>query len=399
MSVNEMAGNGRRSAPVVDHSLHGLITIRLIGAPPRAVRELQVLLGPSDGGFSDRPDITIDFTRGLGARDGLRYIGLNEAAFDERGFYLLGGGAERATFDFERLGEPVEFACEPGATVFPYLLPVIALRLLRKGYVMLHSASMLYGGRGVLVTGWQKGGKTETLLAFMASGATFMSDEWTILSPSEGRMWGIPGTLQVWDWHLRQLPEYWGRLRPAERARLRLVRIYQRAYAVLPPGLRGSGLVGGWLRRLSQDGGVSLVGQVRSRPERLFGGRVWRGPADIDVLLLAGIAPDISVSPVDPAEVASRMAASLEYERRSLMARYQQFRYAFPDRRNAFLETASERERDLLEQTLIGRRCYEVRHPYPVALENLYAVCAPLIAGGNQEPSDEAVSTTLGAKS
>ena len=377
---------------ILDHTLHGLITIRLMDAPPSAVRELEFLLGPSVGRPAEQPDITIIYAGGLSSGGGLRHIGLNESAFDTQRFFLLNERGRGATFDFERLGEPCTFVCEPGGSVFPYLLPVISLRLLRKGYVMLHAASFVYEGTGVLVTGWQKGGKTETLLGFMAAGAQYLADEWTILSPAEGKMWGIPGTLQIWDWHLRHLPEYWARLRPAERARLRLLRLYQRAYRYVPRGWRGRGPGGQWLERLSLDGGNALVGQVRSAPGRLFGEQVRQGPAPIDVVFLAGVGAAVHLAPVTPAEIARRMVASLAFERRALLARYEQFRFAFPNRRNELLESARKLELEYLGQALRGRPAYEIVHPYPVPLHALYEACAPALPREHGAQRQDAVA-------
>ncbi len=396
------AGHPEAQAPAVDYSLHGLVTIRLTGAPRAALGELEYLLGPSTGHPAAEPDIRITYASSdadLGPRASLRLIGLHESAFDAGRFYLLNDHGRRAAFDFERLGEPCEFVCAPGASVFPYLLPVIGLRLLRKGYVMLHAASLVHEGTGVLVTGWQKGGKTETLLAFMAAGGQYLADEWTILSPAEGRMWGISGTLQIWDWHLRYMPQYWARLRPAERSRLRLLRLYQRVYRALPAGWRGRGPAGEWLERLSLDGGVSLVGQARSAPARLFAGQLWDGAAPIDVVFLAGVGAAVNVAPIDPADIARRMVASLAFERRGLMARYDQYRYAFPGRRNALLDSAGEREGELLGQALQGRPAYEVVHPYPVPLPKLFEVCGPLVRGAGRAPRGRVTPDVIPAAS
>lgn len=367
-----------RDGSIVNHTLHGLVTIRLINAPDAARNELEFLLGPSEGQPTNEPDITVSFADNLGPRDGLRYIGLEDAGYDASSFYLISRG-RRAEFDLARLGEPCSFVCERGASIFPYLLPVISLRLLRKGYVMLHGASFVYDGKGILVTGWQKGGKTETLLAFMAAGAHYLADEWTIVSPIEGRMWGIPGTLQIWDWHLRCLPEYWRRLRARDRHRLRLLRLYQHAYRLLPMSYRGHGPAGHWLQQLSRDGGIARFGQARCAPKRLFAKQQWHGPSPIDLVLLAGIGTEVGVSPIEPAEIARRMVGSLTYERHSLLERYAQFRYAFPDRSNELLESAARREEEGLIQAFLGRPAFQILHPYPVPLHDLYRACLPIV--------------------
>jgi hypothetical protein len=87
---------------------------------------------------------------------------------------------------------------------------------------------------------------------------------------------------------------------------------------------------------------------------------------------------DTAARPVDPGEVAARMAFSLQHERAPLTRVYEQFRFAFPDRSNPVLDSACERERELLEQVMIGKVAHAVDHPYPVDLETLFEVMRPL---------------------
>jgi hypothetical protein len=379
----EPTGNGQ----VIDHSVHGLVTIRLIGAPQSAVRSLVRILGQSQGSSSDEPDICITFTDHLTKTNDLRYIGLNEAAFDGDSFYCLDNLGYRTQIDFDRLGDRCELVCERGVSVIPHLVPILGLRLLRKGYVLLHSSAFVYEDHGILVTGWEKGGKTETLLPFMAAGAHYLADEWTIVSPTDGIMWGLSGMTQVWSWHFRYLPQYWARIRTTDRHRIRLVRLYQRLYHALPVALRGRGLPAQWLHRLSLEGGVPLLGQSRSAPEILFRDRIWQGPAKLDRLFLATLAPgETHVLPVQTVEIARRMIASLAYERRHLLNAYHQFRFAFPGRKNHLLETASEQELRLLSQAFAGRAAYEIRHPYPVSLPDLYETVHPYMDGNGKRP-------------
>ena len=81
--------------------------------------------------------------------------------------------------------------------------------------------------------------------------------------------------------------------------------------------------------------------------------------------------------PTDAKTVAQRMVSSLEYERRALTTAYQQFRFAFPDRTCAALETVRERELALLVDALDDLPAYELRHPYPVGLHDLYDAADP----------------------
>ncbi len=375
-----VTGNGHHR--VVDHTLHGLITIRLVDPPESALRAIRRVLGPSTGSPAAEPDLTVTFVDRLAPVGVLRTIGLNDAAFDDAHFYRLDEFGHRTRLDFGVLGEPCEILCERGVSVVPLLVPIIGLRLLAKGYVLLHSGAFVYEGIGVLVTGWEKGGKTETLLPFMAAGAHYLSDEWTIVSPADDRMYGLSGMTQIWSWHLRQLPVFWTRIPRADRQRIRAMRLYQRLYRALPEAVRGRGIAAGWLHRLSLEGGYPLLGQSRVAPELVFHDRIWQGSASLDRLFLATVAPDATVIlPVDAAEIARRMAASLAYERRALWIAYQQSLYAFPERRNALLESASLHERELLLRLFMGREAHEIRHPYPADLAEIYRLVRPYVLG------------------
>ncbi|ADB73155.1 hypothetical protein Gobs01_02606 [Geodermatophilus obscurus DSM 43160] len=336
-------------------------------------------LGPSDGAPSGEPDITVTFTDEPRPVGPLRLLGLRQAAFDDAHFYLLDGAGHRARLDFSRLGDRCEVVCDRRISHIPLLIPIVGLRLLLKEHVLLHAASFVHHGTGVLVTGWQKGGKTETMLPFMAAGADFVADEWTIVGGREPTLSGVSGVARLWDWHLRQFPQYWPLIRPRARARLRLWRLYRRLYGLAPGLDRLPGRPGRGLRRLSMDGGTDWQGVDQIDPAALFGDRVRRGHVSLDRVFLPVVGQEdrIEILPVAGAEVAKRMVSSLAFERAALTTAYLQFRFAFPDRTSPLIETAREREERVLGRTLADVPAFELRHPYPVALQDLYEAAAP----------------------
>jgi hypothetical protein len=365
---------------IVDHGIHGLVSIRLLSPPPELVDRMRAVFGPSDDAHSEEPDVVVSFVDDLRSHGELRVLGLNDAAFDDDSFYVLDGLGRRTRLDFRALGDPCRLECERGITSIPLLLQVISLRLLRKGHVLLHASAFVDDGRGVLATGWEKGGKTELLLAFVAEGARYLADEWTIVS-TDGTIRGLAGNPSIWDWHARSLPQYWSRLARRDRARLTLLRLYRRLYGALPDPTTLDGVPRQVLHRLSLEGGISAAGAARPLPGQLFGeNRVERRAATLERILFASaVRGGTSVRPVEPEEVAARMVASQRYERRALLAAYDHFRFAFPERRNTFLEEASESERRLLLAAFAGRPAFDVRHPYPVPLRELYEVVRPAL--------------------
>lgn len=330
-------------------------------------------------------DLTVRFVAPA-AVGPLTLVDVHESGFDADGFVVLrapGGVPTRVRLPFERLGERPEIVCESGVPAVPHLIALVNLTAISRGVLPLHATAFTCDGLGILVTGWSKSGKTETLLAAAGLGARYVGDEWVYLT-ADGRMTGVPEPVRLWDWHLAQLPEVRARLTGPERAAV--------------AGWRTAARVAGGARRLPAVAGPARRGQavlgrqasVRVPPERLFGADRIEPSARLDalVLLLCGTDPATRVETVDAREVAQRMTASLEEERAPLLAAYRQFRYAFPGRRSALLEDAGRLEARLLHGLLDDRDARSVTHPYPCDIATLGAAvvaaaraCAPLAAG------------------
>lgn len=360
---------------VVNHSAHGLANIRLVNAPRRVVDALIKSLGPSQGPPLDEPDICVRFVDNLPKSDDIRFLGRNNAAFDTENFYVLDQRGRYTRIPFENLGEPCEILCEREVQTIPFITHILGLRLLQKGHVLLHASSFVYAGKGIVVAAWEKGGKTETLLPFMAAGACYIADERTIVS-ADSVLRGLPRPVHLWEWHFRSLPQYYARISERDRQRIRLARLYHGLFHRVPGAESGQALPLRLLRAVDRE--VALSAGVTCSNETLFEHRIWMGPAPLDRIFLAGVANGATrVLRTRSEDIAERMVASLIYERRALLAAYDQFRFAFPQRSNRLLEEAGTREFDLLKQAFSGKPAYDLLHPYPVALDNIYRAAAP----------------------
>lgn len=358
----------------VDFDLHGLAGIRLRNASPGDVGVVARQLGPLRATLDDEPDILIRFVDRLEAASPTRYVGLGEAAFTDDAFVLLRSkhkAPAKVRVDFSQIGEQIEIVCERGLPGVPLLIPILNLTLLAKGILPLHASAFVHEGTGVVATGWSKSGKTEALLAFGARGAEYIGDEWIYLAPDGSRVYGIPQPIRVWDWHLRQLPEYQALISRGERTRLRALGL------LLPPG-RALQRVGGGrhtpartFRRLEPLVRSQL--HVDVEPERLFGplGDL-SAPFDRLFFLVSRDGPGVEVAPIDPLEVARRMVFSLQHERLDFIAYYLKARFAFPDAASPVVEHAEELQREALSQAFAGKPAYVVHHPYPFSLAALY---------------------------
>ena len=368
----------------VDFDLHGTVGLRLLNASPQACAGVARLLGrPLAHRLGREPDIVIRFVDERFDRSRWRYAGV-DAAFDDNHFFVLsrrGGTALATRLPCETLGERCQISCESGLRAVPLLVPIINLTMLGKGVLPVHGSAFTCDGRGVLVVGWTKGGKTETLLAFMAHGAHYVGDEWVFISADGQRLFGLPLPVRVWDWHLRSVPHYRSRLSRPARSRLWCTRQAERVVSRLLVRSSGGSGRAGTLGRIKARVERELGADVP--PDRLFGEgrRVMSAGFDHLILAVTREAPGVETARLRTADVAAAMAFSLQAERTALTETYLRFRFAFPRRSSRLLEQAEALERDLLHRVFAGKKTHAVYHPSPMAIGDLFGVLGPLVAG------------------
>jgi hypothetical protein len=365
----------------LDFDVHGLAGIRLLDAAPSDAAAVQAQLGLAPTRLNGEPDLVIRYVRQLRTNGPLRLLGLQDAGFTADAFLVLRGRYEsraRVQIPFQEIGRRCEIVCEHGLGRVPLLTAIINLIVLGKGAVALHAAAFRFNGTGVLTTGWSKGGKTETLLAFMAHGAAYVGDEWVYLSPDGSRVFGLPEPIRLWSWHLESMPQYREAISRGQRARLRVT-------ALALNGLRRV-TAGGARHRSTASRTLNRVAPLLQKqlcvdiaPQRLFGPGACAASSSPDrVFFIASQeAPEVTVRPIDPREVARRMVFSLQEEQKTLMSYYWKYRFAFPASANALIDRSCELQEAALVRALTGKKAYEVRHPHPVELPALYDALRP----------------------
>jgi hypothetical protein len=351
-----------------DFDLHGIVGVRVLDATQGDVAKVARQLGPISAPLTTEPDISIRFVDRLRTH-ALTYVEVGETGFDGVNFYVLrgrGGTVAKALIPFDDVGRSLEIICERTMPVVPHLLACINMVAVSKGVLPLHASAFEHDGRGVLVMGWAKGGKTEALLAHMEHGDCYIGDEWIYLTP-DGRMLGLPEPIRLWAWHLAQEPRVLAARRRTERLRLA-------GWQALAMGLVAAGH-GGPVRAAARRVHPMVQRQafLRIPPEELFseGRMTLEGRLDAAVLMMSHESDRICVERADPEEISARMAASLAHERDQFLTHYLQFRFAFPTRRSSVVECAPERERALLRALFDGRDARKVLHPYPCNLAEL----------------------------
>jgi len=359
----------------VDYDLHGIVGVRLLDAGPGDVAAVSRQLGPIQSPLDREPEITIRFVDRVAPRGQLRYLGLDEAGFTDDAFYVLRSKHKtgvKVRIPFGDVGGRCEFVCERGVPAVPFLVATINLTALARGALPLHASAFNYNGIGAVVTGWSKGGKTETLLGFMNQGAEYIGDEWVYISGDGRRVSGIPEPIRLWDWHLHELPRFRALVGRRKRVRLRVLKGIRSACTLAPSSL------------------FERIGQLLQRqlhvdiaPESLFGSGADTFSGNFDRLFFVAShdSPEIVVEPIDPNEVARRMSFSLTYERRDFMALYRMFRFAFPEANNKLIEQADGMQYELLLRVLASKPAYAVYHPYPVSIPALVDAIEPLVVG------------------
>jgi hypothetical protein len=362
----------------VDYDIHGLVGIRLLNPSPSDAEAVFKQLGPLQRPLNREPDLIVRFVDHLPV-SGLRHLTLNENGFTDDSFFILRSSkkAARVKVAFEQIGSPqCEILCETGLRSVPLLLAIVNLTMLKKDCVPLHASGFVYQNTGIVVTGWAKGGKTETLLSFAAHGGRYVGDEWILLSGDGQKMYGIPEIIRLWDWHLENLPHVRGHVKRENLMMFKAIHALDNFQKNLN-GPFGKMLPVKLLRESMPR--IKRQLNVRVEPKIVFGDRFGPFSARPDKIFL-GLShadPSIAVTPLDPAMIAKRMISSIRYEQLPFMEHYLSFKFAFPNRKNEFLDNIHELQYEILRRALSNKEAYEVRHPYPVSFQELYTKMKP----------------------
>lgn len=86
---------------------------------------------------------------------------------------LLGNARIRFTKNFRRFSSK--------GFLDDLIFRVLPIKLIQKGYVLIHSGCVSYDGRGILITGTPDSGKTSTVLSLLGERFRFMADDYAIL--------------------------------------------------------------------------------------------------------------------------------------------------------------------------------------------------------------------------
>lgn len=362
----------------IDFDIHGVVGIRLIDPSPRDLDAACKLLGQPSRLAITMPDITVRFVKDLPVRE-MRLLGTDEGGFTGDGFFLLQKGTRRVTarIPFDRIGEPCEIVCANRIGSVPLLIPIVGLTVLKKGYIPIHASAVVYDGVGLLMAGWAHCGKTTALLGFASKGAEYVGEEWVLLDGHDQRMRGIVKPLELTHWQVASLPHTQSAVNFMNRCAFGGIGVLCGFEKMIRGETIRSNLLFRNLQRVSAAVGDRLRRAVE--PSAIFQDRIRSAGAQVDkvFIFLSQEENRIDVQPISPFEMARRLTFLVQNELSPLLRHYSAYRFAFPSRRNEFIENTAEYSLAILNRALHGKETYIVRLPYPHVFPELFTAIEP----------------------
>jgi hypothetical protein len=363
---------------IVEFEIYGLIGIRLIEPTDFEISRLENLFNLKPTTLHRTPEISIRFIKKFSVNK-INSLGLNSTGYSNDKFYLLNNknGIIHAQIPFESIGDHCEIECLSGLSTIPLLSEIIMFTLMKKNYLWLHASAFSYKENSILVMGWEKGGKTETLLAFGNQGAQYIGDEMVALSSDGKKMFGIPIPMAIWEWQIKYLSKLIPTIKLQYKIVFNIILIIEKFHSIFAKGR----LKDFFPFQILDDALPVLKRKLKiwALPNELFKNQQGKQGSTPDkvFLVMCHNQSDISIEPCKPEEVAQRMAISNQYEQMYFFKYYMAFKFAFPGLRNEFLETIDEKQNTLISQALAGIESYKVLHPYPVSLDELFNKMMP----------------------
>jgi hypothetical protein len=358
----------------INFDLFGIVRMRLENPTEDDIESMKKQIGFEPSEFEYEPDIIIRFTPDLVTPD-FAFLDINSAGFTKDDFYLISSEKpyKKIKIPFEKIGSKIEIVCEHGVKSIPLLNHLINFTFLGKNYLPLHSSGLSFNGKGMLIMGWAHGGKTSALMSFAMHGANYVGDDWVILYPKENLMYGLPLPISIKEWQFSQIPK----LLPKKNAKQKMIFgiihsldfVYKYASKIGMNKIALINLLGDVLPTLKKQLKVQIS------PGKIFGDRIQKNgtPLNFVLLTLSHGSEEIRIEECDWKEVVDRMINSNKFEQISMFKFYEVFKFAFPNRKNEFLENSVQLQHQLLTEALMNKKSYKVSHPYPVEFEKLYS--------------------------
>lgn len=138
------------------------------------------------------------------------YVVRAPVSYDDRGVYLFDHARLKARIDFDSIGAGTwTILCDPDfhPPFFAILLEYVAyLQALRRRRFLCHASGFVFDGKAILCAAGRNVGKTNTLLAFLYDGASYLADDWCLLD-EKGAAYALPKRLHLFDYNFSSFPD------------------------------------------------------------------------------------------------------------------------------------------------------------------------------------------------
>ena len=328
-------------------------------------------LGSFEKNLNREPDLIFRFKEKL-ELPSFTYLGLDSAAFTDDSFYVLSSKENlKIKIPFETIGDTSEFLVESGFYDIPWLFDIINLTFLKKNYIPMHATAFEFEGIGFLVSGWSKGGKTEALLAFANHGASYVGDEWIIISGDGKKMYGIPVPICIWEWQFKNIPKLLPKIGLQRKALYKAIHFLDFIHKSLKKAGLGKSFPSMILNKAMPPFKRQL--NIRVSPDKLFNDQQLKS-AGIDKIILSfsHSASTFRLETGKTADIAKQIFTSNSFEQIPFLELYKTYKFAFPNHTNSFLDNIDEHQYSLLKNALDGKETYLLHHPYPFKFEDLF---------------------------
>ncbi|MBW2989886.1 hypothetical protein KY358_06235 [Candidatus Woesearchaeota archaeon] len=245
--------------------------------------------------------------------------------------------------------------CENGFSfreLLGHLEEILKYKLLKKGIAPIHGSSFVYRDRGVNICAWINGGKTNSLLYFLERGASYISDEFTVLS-KRGDLLAYPKRIDLRDFNVMALPTVAGNLSLGQRIRFRIVLTGKKFFRIFY-------LFG--LDSISKIG-KNIEFKVRMPLKKLFPGLkiVKKQRVDTLFLLLESNSVRAKIRPLPLDDFIDRVMATNIFEASKMVNDCRA--YSFITGNRLSFARLHEKEREILSIALRPVKIYEVLVP------------------------------------
>ena len=197
----------------------------------------------------------------------------------------------------------------------------------------------------------------------MKNNADFVSDEVSIISKDGKEILGLKVPVCIWKWQFKEIPEFMPKLGMQKKI---LFAIIQILHAFQKISNRSS------LRKV-----LSLLNgklNVKVLPSKIFKSNKIIDKAKLDkiILSMSHDSEEIIIKKIPAREIIDRMISSQRYELDYFMQLYNIFKYAFPEKKNDFLENIENLQQRIMNKLLGEKQSFIVKHPYPVSFNKLF---------------------------